>query len=590
MAAIVSVVSGLVWFVLPDQRASWETLGGAHRIFPLQSLGGHRFVASEKAFVQVTLDLTTTVQTVGSDGNKTLDALSYQLDSVRSSAVIQSENWTMSRLCHGQHDPHECGTNYSIFDCDHPEVGLTAKKLCPAMCFYCVETKYGMPVLGPGYILSDAHNHPTNRSFGGWGTFDGESISTFSVLPRMSHGCRKIQKERVHPGGLGASMMGLVWTARNIWLESGVDHFIDARTWSYRCRDSADAWECFFKPRLPCPDPEGERYVDMYEQLPKRHQRISYFNITEIGEASLLNMKFHHEVRVSKIFAKDAASSFAQEMRNLESTAAAKLHGIKGLEIVRGFAQELLQLSPRIEQHIRNRARELLGPLLDQPFVSIHFRRGDKLRETYKKKVATASLPAIVLSKMVEREGTFDWVFVMTDDAAALDELVAARPDLIIRSFVLPMAAGFNECVLPSVRAIRINACQTRCKNLTEAATGHIKFRTYCFLNPSASDEELISTSSRTVAKESQGDAGLAMLLDVWLATRSAHHASVGCGSNADKLIQALRSGSKANQQTCYLRANPTDTCNISGCSVQRCKVSPDPGGIVGVGCTTQHT
>ena len=38
-----------------------------------------------------------------------------------------------------------------------------------------------------------------------------------------------------------------------------------------------------------------------------------------------------------------------------------------------------------------------------------------------------------------------------------------------------------------------------------------------------------------------QAEAALQVLTDVWVATHSAAHVSVGCGSNVDKLVHVLR-------------------------------------------------
>lgn len=64
-------------------------------------------------------------------------------------------------------------------------------------------------------------------------TARGWDVDTaYTVLP--SRGCSAIHKERIHPGGFGASLMRLLWKYEQTWFNETRDLVYDPTTWAYR--------------------------------------------------------------------------------------------------------------------------------------------------------------------------------------------------------------------------------------------------------------------------------------------------------------------------------------------------------------------
>jgi hypothetical protein len=342
-------------------------------------------------------------------------------------------------------------------------------------------------------------------------------------------------------------MMRILWKFNKVWNEHR-DYVIDARTWSYRCRDSSDAWECFFRKTLPCPDPNEHHDSGGYTKLSKKHLLLSDWNLTSKG-ASTIDLPEYGTPEIAEF--------------------SAHINELKGDDVtrLRAVAKVLLQLNDATATRVRERVAQS-GVNLTVPFISVHFRRGDKFRESM-----ASTPPVSALVRRIDAENTsFDWVFALTDDAAAVDELRAAAPHWTVKSFVDPRSVGFNECMLPSVRQIRLGACLKMCTNLTAAAFGPIRRRSYCFMNPEEPDNAKLIPVPMNTTDAIQPEAGFSMLVDIWAATRSVRHFSVGCGSNVDKIIQILRDA-PSESTACYERASKQ--CSKVECPLRKCSINP---------------
>lgn len=405
------------------------------------------------------------------------------------------------------------------------------------------------------------NDHPERVGFDaapdrGWGSapFNDGDASTPALL---NHGCRHIHREKMHPGGFGASLMRVLWKFHKVGLNESRDLFLDASTWSYRCNDLTTAMNCFFQQRLPCPDPElhGQEYSKK-----KINVLLADWNMTDKGPG---------EVALPPTQTPDLWAGLA----------ALNVRGTK-VQLLRRLAQHLLRLQPATEQRVRDRVKAA-GVDLSEPFVSIHFRRGDKFREAY----STAPSSAAIVSRIKAAYPTFKWIFALTDDARAVDDLREAAPaDWKVVSFADPKSVGFNECMLPSVRAIRTGACGNMCKNLTQAALGKIRQRSYCFMNPAEPDNAKLIPVPMDTDESIQAEAGFGMLVDAWLATKSEVHMSVGCGSNVDKLIHVLRTDPE-DTTICYDSAK--QACKDGTCHLKRCSLNVEQG-VLGLGCVDE--
>jgi hypothetical protein len=309
---------------------------------------------------------------------------------------------------------------------------------------------------------------------------------------------------------------------------------------------------------LPCPDPELHETV--YEKVSKKHVLLSDWNMTTAGAQGLK-------------LPPTQTPELWKELKTLETNRVA---------LMRRLAQHLIRLQPATEQRVKDRI-QAAGVDVSRPFVSMHFRRGDKARETTSNTITSASM----VNRVEALSSTFEWVFVLTDDARAVEDLRLAAPHWKLVSFADPSSVGFNECMLPSVRAIRQGACGNMCKNLTEAAFGKFKRRSYCFMNPAEPDNAKLIPVPMDNDASIQAEAAFGMIVDVWLASRSVLHFSGGCGSNVDKLINVLRTAPE-NTTVCYDSAqSDAHQCNGRKCGARRCSLNPD-NGVLGFECVDE--
>lgn len=419
-------------------------------------------------------------------------------------------------------------------------------------------------------VLGDAPDTPGNAApparistLGGQGWVDDPSLSV------PSRGCFKVHKEKIHPGGFGASIMRLLWKFEKIWLLKEQDLVYDDTIWSYRCSKTS-SWGCYFKQMLPCIDPEKTPTTKArYVKTSKKHLLLSDWLDRGLKTANDTAPPAPHPDEVAKV---------ARELRHLSADA-------DRLLFMRRLAKRLLQLEPPVLARVKTRVASA-GLDLSKPFVSIHFRRGDKARES-----GSTSPDVQTLVSTVQKMGMkFDWVFVLTDDVRAVKELEEEAPSWKIKSFADPAAIGFNECMLPSVREVRKSACGKWCENLTAAAQGAMKRRSYCFMNPLEPDNAKLIPVPKTSAAEAasiQGTAGFNMLVDTWIATHAMTHISLGCGSNVDKLIHVLRP-QDPNSTICFdvkgkgRYGAPGKECK--GCTLRTCRINPEAG-ILGLNC-----
>jgi len=385
-----------------------------------------------------------------------------------------------------------------------------------------------------------------------------------------SRGCHKIHKEKIHPGGFGASVMRLLWKFEKIWLTQQRDLVYDDTIWSYRC-SKAHSWDCYFRQLLPCTDPEGNAQIkSTYQKYGKKHLLLS-------------------DWLLKKSVANETDPPPPPPDPALVSRVAADLTALSEdrLALMRRLAGMLLQLDPGTLTRIK--AKVAAGGLdLSRPFVSIHFRRGDKARESGSTSPDVATLVASTKKLGVD----FNWVFVLTDDVRAVHELKQEAPSWDVKSFADPSAIGFNECMLPSVRVVRKSACGKWCENLTAAAYGPMRRRSYCFMNPLERNVSKLVPVPVNTDTSIQGDHGFNMLVDVWIATHSAYHLSLGCGSNVDKLIHVLRPH-EPNTTICFdvkgkgKFSEPWEKC--TGCTLRTCRINPEAG-ILGLDCGYSKT
>ena len=402
---------------------------------------------------------------------------------------------------------------------------------------------------------------PGNRDRG-WGStpYTEGRVSqrpTSADTALLNNGCRHIHREKMHPGGFGASLMRVLWKFHKVGLNESRDLFLDASTWSYRCNDKTSAMECFFQKRLPCPDPE--LHLKEYSKK-KINVLLADWNMTDQAPGTLALP----ETRTPELWAELSPLNVPE----------------KKVALLRRLAQHLLRLQPATEQRIRDRVKAA-GVDLSEPFVSIHFRRGDKFREAY----STAPSSAAIVSRIKRVHPNFKWIFALTDDARAVEDLRAAAPSgWRVVSFADPKSVGFNECMLPSVRKIRKGACGNMCQNLTQAAFGKIRQRSYCFMNPAEPDNSKLIPVPMDTDESIQAEAGFGMLVDAWLATKSEVHMSVGCGSNVDKLIHVLRTDPE-NTTVCYDSAK--HACKGGTCFLKRCNLNVESG-VLGLGCVDE--
>ena len=254
--------------------------------------------------------------------------------------------------------------------------------------------------------------------------------TAYSVLP--SRGCSDLHKERIHPGGFGASLMRLLWKYEEVWLNDTRprDLVYDPTTWSYRCSKNATSWECFFRQMLPCTDPQYRKPEDLlpaavgkdltYQRIYAKKRRPFLSNwATMDNSGQIVRLPSPHPAAVERAY------STMFPLR------------VDRLAFMRKLAPMLLQPTAASMQHIQSQVQHA-GIDLRSPFISLHFRRGDKARES------TYSLPdAKTLVKNITHLGVdFDWVFVLTDDSQAIKELQAAAPDWKIKSFAEPESNG----------------------------------------------------------------------------------------------------------------------------------------------------
>eukprot|EP00039_Didymoeca_costata_P013062 m.193140 g.193140 ORF g.193140 m.193140 type:complete len:457 (-) comp15663_c0_seq3:1688-3058(-) len=378
--------------------------------------------------------------------------------------------------------------------------------------------------------------------------------------PTPNWGCQRIHRENVHPGGFGASLMRFLWKYEQIFLNEERDMFYSGSTWSYRCNDTL-TWECYFRQGLACPDPE---LGGKYKRQGKKHSLISNWMSVEPRE--------RNESNVTPEFKK-----YISHLKALQPTRT---------KFFRYLASRLLSLQDKkveeVEQYILSK-----GLNLSEAFVSLHIRRGDKLREM------SSSSPSqeLMITKIKELAPEFKWIFILTDDANAIKEFQEANPGWEIRSFVRESNAstsfGFNECMLPSVRSVRQSACVNQCKNLTAAMRGSSRRRSFCFMNPhEQNDSKLVPVPVPSPDSNIQEEAGFAMLVDIWVATHSKIHFAEGCGSNVDKLIHVLR---KAPIETtiCFdIKGSAPDCRKAKPCLLRQCDINPEAAAL-GLNCKT---
>lgn len=223
------------------------------------------------------------------------------------------------------------------------------------------------------------------------------------------------------------------------------------------------------------------------------------------------------------------------------------VHGTT-LQLQREITGMLLKLKPNIQDRIFANVRLLNISLKDlSKVVTLHIRRGDKMRESRKAYLSGKQIMEF-LSTHKNLKSRSD-VYILSDDATAIQEVKAAAPSQYrIMSISNENQSGFNECLLPSVRDFRKGLCN--CKKVSEAAkngfmTHDARQKSYCFVNPQEQNPlKLVSVLDREVSEE---DAAIEMLTDLWIASRSAIHVAVGCGSNVDKMIKLLRSDDPNN-------------------------------------------
>ena len=225
------------------------------------------------------------------------------------------------------------------------------------------------------------------------------------------------------------------------------------------------------------------------------------------------------------------------------------LDGLTEFEQLRKIAQTLFQL--RHEQQAKvNTAVLATGLDLSKPYISVHFRRGDKLREA---KAAPGTRNFITGGDVVKflkaQRSPVTQLYVLTDDYTAVTELKEAAPEWTVATMSTPADMGFNECLLSSVAKVRTGAC--RCANISWLLSGAptVKKKSFCFVNPTETDpEKLIPIKTQTMLSEADATTGI--LADVQVGASSVLHVAAGCGSNVDKAIQLLRTG-KADTAPC---------------------------------------
>lgn len=225
-------------------------------------------------------------------------------------------------------------------------------------------------------------------------------------------------------------------------------------------------------------------------------------------------------------------------------TAAAILDGLDEFEQLRYFAQKLFQLQPDVLSRVQS-LLQTSGLDLAKPFVSVHVRRGDKVREA---RVVPGQRNFItgedVVRYLRSRSENITQVYVLTDDYTAVTEIQRAAPQWVVVSLSSPDSKGFNECLLPGVRAVRTGVC--KCDNITMLAAASMRRKSFCFLNPAETDrDKLIPIGTQHLIKESEATIGI--LTDILVGTKAMVHVAAGCGSNVDKIIQLLRTGPADN-------------------------------------------
>lgn len=105
--------------------------------------------------------------------------------------------------------------------------------------------------------------------------------------------------------------------------------------------------------------------------------------------------------------------------------------------------------------------------------------------------------------------------------------------------------------------------------------------RSYCFMNAFEKDNSKLIPVPVSDDDTIQVKAAFAVLTDVWVATHSVMHISVGCGSNVDKLIYVLRPHDP-DTTMCF---DIKKICQGPGCVLRKCHINPDPG-VLGLNCS----
>eukprot|EP00041_Stephanoeca_diplocostata_P010864 m.174092 g.174092 ORF g.174092 m.174092 type:complete len:527 (+) comp18319_c0_seq1:503-2083(+) len=343
----------------------------------------------------------------------------------------------------------------------------------------------------------------------------------FPAFP--SKGCDKVYVETIKPGGLCASLLKVIHgMLDSIRHGDTYDYVIDMSKWSYQCKSNV-GWECYFKSTIPC--------TDILPSL-EREGSMEYERIAGTGRR---NYKYFQ--RKSK-YESLHAHIFPVESNHQEPT----------LQLRREVAGMVLKLKAETQEKIRAKVQKFnISSETLRTLVTVHIRRGDKTRESHKSYLSGNQIMHFLSTRRDLRSRTL--YYVLSDDANAVKEFRAAAPgNHVILSGTNENQSGFNECLLPTVRNFRKGPCD--CKQVSEAAkkgfmTQNARQKSYCFVNPQEQDpQKLISILDNEISEE---DAAMDMLTDAWIASRSAFHVAVGCGSNVDKLIKLLRSDDPNN-------------------------------------------
>lgn len=314
-------------------------------------------------------------------------------------------------------------------------------------------------------------------------------------------GCTEPTYVNLLPLGFGASIRILLGHYLWAWTQ-GRDLVVHEQGWTYGCEarsvdiicnvlipSTRKSWSCYFRQR-----------EDTCSSLDVDHVRNEIHFKEAWGKAEELQEQLVRLLRLPL--------------------------GASMLDISRATMRGVWLSNEQTERDIRSQAAALL-PLLKQPFIALHIRRGDKAHELPGK--AYMGIEVMVNNTLTycRNNGVFfSWVFILTDDFDALEtarELFGSAP---VYSLASANQKGFNVCKLPFKR-LTSSYCQ--CDNPKSN-------KDFCVRGTQPTESEAVNGSQSTNIEYDTR----ALLADIRIAAQATYYFGE-CHSNFGHLVQLRR-------------------------------------------------